>query len=452
MKLNTKSDNPNYTAKVISLPAPRKHANADKLQVVTIDGNNVITGLDAKEGMLYIYFPLESALNAEYLSYTNSYSSPELNRDKAVKGFFGSQGRVKAVKLRSQPSEGYIVPVKSVIEWLDPKGITATEADFEPNTIFDSIDDLLICEKYVNKEALRKLANAEKSLKNRQGKAKRTSKMIEGQFRLHVDTKQLKREIGAINPDDMVSITYKLHGSSGICSKLLVKRKLKWFEKIAAKLGVNINESVYDYVWSSRRVIKSAEYMEDDAKDVKHYYDTDIWNITAERLKPFITEGITLYYEIVGQTPTGGWIQGEYDYGTKPNELDIYVYRITSTNVAGQVIEFTRPQVERYCARFGLKTPKCYFYGRAKDIYPDISTQEHWHQNLLERLKKDYNEKNCYMCANKVPEEGVVVVVEKDYFDAFKLKSFAFLERETKEIDKGNVDIETAQSEVPATE
>jgi hypothetical protein len=452
MKLAIKNKESNYLAQVIQLPPLRAHPNADRLQVVTVLGNNIITGLDAKEGMLYIYFPLESALNSEYLSYTNSYSSPELNRDKTTKSFFNSQGRVKAVKLRGQPSEGYIVPVKSVIEWLDSKGIAATEADFKPNIIFDSINDLLICEKYVNKEALRKLANAEKSLKNRQGKAKRTSKMIEGQFRQHIDTAQLKREIGNIDPNDLVSITYKLHGSSLIASKLLVKRKLSLYQRALKLLGAEINDTVYDYIWSSRRVIKSAQYMEDDAKEAVHYYDTDIWNIAAEKLKPFILEGITLYAEIVGQTPSGAWIQSEYDYGTKPKELDVFIYRITSTNIMGQVVEFTQPQVERYCARFGLKTPKCYFYGRAKDIYPDISTQEHWHQNLLERLKKDYNEKDCFMCANKVAEEGIVLRVEKDFFNAYKLKSFRFLEAETKEIDKGNVDIETAQSEVSATE
>ena len=62
---------------------------------------------------------------------------------------------------------------------------------------------------------------------------------------------------------------------------------------------------------------------------------------------------------------------------------------------------------------------------------------------FLEKVKDLFNEKDCYMCSNKVPEEGCVVRIEKDDFEAYKQKSFRFYEKETKELDKGTVDIET---------
>ena len=59
-------------------------------------------------------------------------------------------------------------------------------------------------------------------------------------------------------------------------------------------------------------------------------------------------------------------------------------------------------------------------------------------------LEKEYNEKNCYMCKTNVPEEGIVLRVlnTPTKFEAYKLKSFNFLARETKSFDKGEINIE----------
>ena len=47
------------------------------------------------------------------------------------------------------------------------------------------------------------------------------------------------------------------------------------------------------------------------------------------------------------------------------------------------------------------------------------------------------------MCENKVPEEGVVLRKESLFHcESYKLKSFAFLEAESKELDKGEKNIE----------
>lgn len=78
LKISEKA-NPNYLAKVVRLINLRKHSNADKLQVITIDGNNVITGLEASDGDVYVYFPLEAAINKDFLSYSNSFEDKTLN-------------------------------------------------------------------------------------------------------------------------------------------------------------------------------------------------------------------------------------------------------------------------------------------------------------------------------------------------------------------------------------
>ena len=48
-------------------------------------------------------------------------------------------------------------------------------------------------------------------------------------------------------------------------------------------------------------------------------------------------------------------------------------------------------------------------------------------------------------CKNKVPHEGIVIKVENMKSMAFKLKCFAFLDKEQKNLDKGIDNIEDNQ-------
>jgi hypothetical protein len=440
-----KADNKNYAAKVVKLDEIVKHPNADKLQIATVLGYKIITGLDAAKGQLYVYFPQESQINNEYLSWSNSFSDAELNTDKTKKGFFPSSGRVKAVKLRGASSEGYIIPVKNICDWLnEKKGMKVFPDDFSEGTDFDFVNNIWICKKYVNQAAYNQIQRALAAENRKNKKVARESKIVPNQFRLHEDTEALKRNVSELSPEDIISITYKMHGCQASISYVLCKRTLAWHEKVLIKLGVNINQHQYDYVWASRRVLKNAY------ADQQHqsFYDVDIWSIIAEKYKGTLEKGITLYGEIVNQLPNGKWIQKSYDYSLPPNVADFYVYRITNTNVSGDVIEFTWPQIERYCKKRQLKTTPMFYYGKAKDWDRSISVDEHWHKNFLAALMAKYTEKECFMCANKVPEEGVVLVKESDFFKGFKLKSLKFLARESEELDKGETNIEDEQSTI----
>ena len=88
------------------------------------------------------------------------------------------------------------------------------------------------------------------------------------------------------------------------------------------------------------------------------------------------------------------------------------------------------------------------YHGKLSDLY-DIDTTNHWHENLLNYLKNDKNflmEENEPLCRNKVPREGICLRIDDAIIpECFKLKCLAFLKREAKEVDKGNIDIETQQ-------
>jgi hypothetical protein len=85
-------------------------------------------------------------------------------------------------------------------------------------------------------------------------------------------------------------------------------------------------------------------------------------------------------------------------------------------------------------------------YGTLADLYPEISTTEHWHENVLEALKVEKRflmEQLEPMCTNKVPREGFVIRKANDPIKrAFKLKTDMFKFREAKQIDAGEVDME----------
>lgn len=429
MKTNkSQNANENYTAKIVGLNNERKHNNADKLKIFTIDFQNVITDLSYENDDYVIYFPVECKINKDFLSYLNAFSDNNLNKDKTIKGFFGNQGRVKAISLRGERSQGFIIKLEMLEKFF------GCSIEFKPNEDFDMIGDTLICEKYIP------INQKGKFIKSNQKVNKRVSRLIESQFRFHNDTSNLRRNVYNITPNDLIGIHYKKHGTNLVVANLLVKKKLKWYESMLKKLGINIKDTEYDYIVSSRRVIKN----EIEEKEHNHFYSSDIWTEASKKIKEYIPKGFSLYCEIIGFTPEGKPIQNKYDYGCNKCEYKVYIYRITFTNIDGIVTELDDYQIKQFCDRYNLNySDTMLYYGYAKDLYPYLKISEHWNEEFLLQLEKDYNNKNCYMCKNIVPEEGIVLR-KMDVFDyeCYKLKSAVFLEHESKELDKETTNIE----------
>lgn len=451
MLTTSKNANPNYLCKVVALKGLKKHGNADRLQTVTIDFNTVITGLDAKDGDVYVYFPVEGKISKEFLSFTNSFRDSSLNTKPSEVGFFEDNCRVKAMKLRGEKSMGYIVPARLVEQWASLDGAIVDYVGQE----FDTINGKLLVEKY---EVARKAGREDK-----QGKTPKLSRLVEGQVRLHVDTENLRKNAHKIKPEDTVSITYKTHGTSWWVSNVLVKRKLSFLERLLRKLGVSVNEFEFDLVYGSRRVVKNKDFEDPKGKD--HYFGYDLWEDIKNIVGEHIPKGWTLYGEMLGYDRNGKEIQKGYDYGcdpegggtlNNPNRIiksfkpqhKLEVYRITNTTVDGQVTELSYPEIKEFCDRVGLDAPVLFYYGKVGSLY---ATEEYLGQTLpfdetkfVTALEKVYNEKDCFMCTNKVPEEGIVVRKESLFnCESYKLKSFRFLEWESKELDKGESDTES---------
>lgn len=440
--------NENYLAKFVKINNLNKHPDADRLQVTTIDGCTVITGMDAKLNDIVVYFPLECTINFKFLAATNSFEDKELNVDKNVKGFFNKYGRVRAVKLRKQPSMGYIVPVKVFLDWLSTE--LNTSIDFSEDLLNKEFDcykfskdmSITICKKYIT--TAQKVADRnEKQRTKAKYSPQKQSKIVDNQFRLHCDTPQLAKNMHNITPEDIITITAKLHGTSAVFSNVLCKKQLKWYEKLLLKLGVNLATTVYDNLYSSRKVIKNRFY--NDKKISDGYYKEDIWGVVNKEVKEYLSKGMTVYGEVVGFLENGNYIQNKYDYGCNPKEHQLYIYRITSTNADGEVVEWSSRQVQQWCQEKGLKAVPLYYEGKAKDLF-NIEVDTEWSSNFLKALQSKYLEADDVLCKNKVPDEGICLRREGLSFDTFKLKSYRFFEFESKELDNGVLDIETEES------
>ena len=455
MKLiQSKNANVNYLAKIVKIDNFHKHSDPEvtKLKCCCIDGFNIITGIDSEPG-LYVYFPTACCINPKFLSYANLYRHGELNVDQTKTGMFDDNGRVKAIRLRGELSEGFIIPIVVLENWV--MSTVNVELKVEEGTEFDSIEHdgktFWVNKKYIPKNT--RTSGAPGSGNSGKGKQpKGLDKIIENQFRFHYDTVLIKKCPHVLHPSDLISITSKVHGTSGISAYVLCKQELNWKQKIARWLtGEEFDK--YDYLYCSRSVIKNQYYN----KSVQGgFYGVDVWKYADDIVRPCLSKGMTAYYEIIGFLPNGGYIQKNYDYGCLPpvgdeaytygKHFKVQIYRVTITDVSGKVHEFSAREVQLWAQMVGLVPVEQYYYGYAKDLYPDLDPSEHWNENFLSKLANDknfYMECNSPTCDNKVPHEGIVIKIENMKSEAFKLKCFKFLDGEGKALDKGEVDIES---------
>ena len=449
--------NQNYLAQVIRISNKRKHPNADKLSIITVQGNDVITGAPLNVGDLCVYFPLECSLAKKYLSYSNSFEKKEDNRNPEVKGFFGKHCRVRTIRLRQLPSLGYLIPVSSLQEWLEHEKGTKLSIDWEKlvGTEFDYYDDIFICKKYTSVQERNEKQKTDRVQKKGE-KVVKESKLVENQFKLHKDTPALGKTVSTIYPDDIISITFKKHGSSGCFSNVLTTKKLKWYEKLLIKLGVNVVQTVYGNLFSSRKIIKNKWHDEEQNKKVVQsgYYKVDLWGAVNETLKEYLEEGMTLYGEIVGYLPNcNTYIQKDYDYGCKEGEFKFYIYRITTTTPNGSVVEWDMNSIQQWAKQKGLLAVPLYYYGPASQLFKDLNNSPNneeelseWQNQFLQKMKDAYLEGDDPYCTKAVPAEGIVLRKEGVTWDARKLKSWNFLNMESAQLDLGEVTIEDEQS------
>lgn len=425
--IKSKKASENYLSKIVNISTFRKHSDPDvnRLKCCTIDGFNIITGIDSEPG-LYVYFPALSCINGDFLSYANLYRHKELNKDPEQSGMFDDNGRVKAIKLRGELSEGFILPVtilENYIISVTNKELENVKEGIEFDAVSEGEKEFWISKKYVAKRAYTSSSSEGRITKKI---PRGIDKIIDTQFRFHYDTTLIKKCPNVINPESRIQLSYKIHGTSGISAYVLCRQPLNWKQKIAKWLtGEEFNR--YDYIYASRTVIKNKYYNRNVGSG---FYGVDVWAEADNIVRPCLAKEQTAYYEIIGYLPNGKYIQKKYDYGcTPPKDGEKY----------------TPHQVQQWCSSVGLTPVEECYCGLAKDLYPELDISNHWNENFIDNLSNDpsfYMEMDSPHCINKVPHEGLVIKIDDGVTRAFKLKCFRFLNKEQELLDKGESNIE----------
>lgn len=464
-----------YCCTIVRIGKVEPIENSDYLAQVLVEGRTIVVRKDqVHKGDVMFYVANECQVNADFLHSGNYFEDRSMNANPEKKGYINKYGRIRMVKLRGILSMGVLFATQEIAQWCP--AMRGYPFEKHVGEDFDTIAGTLFVKAYVPMRKERSSSRAEASLQKRRPQFDR---IIPGEFTFHYETRQLNREIDRFRPEDEVSISVKLHGTSLVIGNILTLQP-QWgglYSRIFNRLPSFLQRTRhgYDVVYSSRSVIKNKYF---NPKVRKGYYEEDVWGEYYNLLRPYIPEGYTIYGEIVGYV--GGlaqMIQKGYDYGCAEGYNRLMIYRISVVDPEnGKRREFNIPEVQDFITSLRsrmaadsrsreavgatgnegadrLMDIPILYQGFLGNLYPEIADAPDWNAKLLERFKSDSDrfgmELNEPLCNGIVPREGICVRIMNDPInECFKLKTLRFLGKEAELIDKGEVDIELMQGEV----
>lgn len=431
------SEHCGYVVKVNEL---RKHPNADRLNIATFFGNDTCVSLDIAMGEIGIYFPVDLQLSEEFCLENHLLrKKPDGTPDT---GYMDPKKRnVTAVRLRGEKSDGLFLPLKCVVY----TGINLDELN-----IGDTVTTLNgheICKKYI---PIRKHHSAD----NKVNKTRKKKVPIAPLFVEHADTEQLAYNMGAFKNGDLVEITLKMHGTSGrtgylprlvdivptnvfavFCEIKDRDRKLNKLQKAMIAYFDKHSKPKYDWglVSGTRRTVL-------DSFDGGFYGSNEFREKHEKVFEGKLHKDETVYYEIVGFTDDGTPIMpkasnkklnnkefikqyGEetvFSYGCDPDnkKSDLYVYRMTTTNEDGDVVEYT-PDFMRYrCEQMGVKCVPLLWRGF---IPEEVNPGEY-----IKEIAEKYYDGPDPVGKTHVREGVVCRILNRPGFAAYKHKNYDF--------------------------
>lgn len=399
-----------YCGYVTRLKNVRKHPNADRLVLADVFDSTVVVGQNSKDGDIVIYFPTDGQLSKEYCEYNNLVRKKDENGNN-IGGFLDPDKRnIKAIKLRGERSDGLVMPLES-LDYIS-KHLKDTLVVGDQITVLDGQE---ICKKYIPRTKVRTAGNAP---------TKRQKRKVNEfpLFEEHRDTEQLDYNVDNFKAGELITLTLKMHGTSGRTAFLPSAGKNK-IEHFIFKLFPR-----YRYVTGTRRVV--LQQFETDG-----YYGDNAFRAKYHRLlEGKLKKGETIYYEIVGwvNDTTPIMAQGNnkkvndkeftktygetttFSYDCKQGENQIYVYRMTMTTPDGEVVEYPWSLVKRRCEEMGINHVMeldRFIYTTKEDLYERVNK---W-LDIPDPIGKTH------------VAEGVVARLEdKPIFTAFKKKGFYF--------------------------
>lgn len=424
---------------IVKIEHLRPHTNADRLQIATIFGNDVIVDLNVAIGDIGIYFPSDLQLSKEFCEINDLVRRKDENGNPCGGYLDPDKRNIRPIKLRGEKSDGLYLPIKC---------LEYTQGRLKIGDRIDVVNGHEICCKYIPV-----IKNKTSSKTKKCNKVRKYTAPVAPLFIEHADTEQLNYNLDAFKAGDQIEITLKMHGTSNRVAYVPVLKKFKrtLFDHILGREGKPIYE--YDYISGTRRTVL-------DSFDSGFYGSNAFRKQFEDRLRGKLYKGEEIYFEIVGFTDAGTPIMpigdnnkvgkdfikqyGDktvFSYGCAPDDKDLpqsemYVYRMTMTNEDGDVVEYS-PDFMRYrCEQIGVKTVPVFYKGYIPAEYTEINTQLDNHTvkianyttpgEWVKDLAEEYYDGSDPIGKTHVREGVVVRIINRPKFCAYKTKNFSF--------------------------
>lgn len=432
----TLAGNPNYAARIIEVKNLIDLEGLDNLRGVPVDGFQALVSKDVKVGDILVVFPAESQIEDWFLAAVNLYRHSDRNTDTTKTGYVEDNRRVKAIRLRGYHSNALALPASVVGATRDDVG-----------TLFDTVDGILLSKKY---EPPVRGGLTQKVHKN--------SVFAKVNLPEHFDTANYWRNAENIGPNEFVTVTQKIHGTSVRYGRVPVPRVLTRWQRVLRKFGAQTPDTEYAFVVGSRKVIKSVVRgtSSQTNENVDNSYFTDIWSKEGKKYADLIPDGVVVFGELIGWTSDGAPIQKGYTYNVPRGETHLYVYRVATMTPDGHLYDLSWNGVKQFAFERGLNVVPELWSGKHEDFnagdWIDIRfTDEYLYDETVTDPIQDPRIGYAHPTAlplsdKKTVDEGVVVRREGIMPYVLKAKSPIFLGHESKVLDAEIVDLETEGS------
>ena len=424
---------------IVKIEHLRPHTNADRLQIATIFGNDVIVDLNVTIGDIGVYFPSDLQLSKEFCEINDLVRRKDENGNPCGGYLDPDKRNIRPIKLRGEKSDGIYLPIKC---------LEYTQGRLKIGDRIDVVNGHEICCKYIPV-----IKNKTSSKTKKCNKVRKHTAPVAPLFIEHADTEQLNYNLDAFKAGDQIEITLKMHGTSNRVAYVPVLKKFKrtLFDRILGREGKPIYE--YDYISGTRRTVL-------DSFNGDFYGSNAFRKQFEDRLRGKLYKGEEVYFEIVGFTDAGTPIipigdnnkvgkdfvkqYGEktvFSYGCAPDDKNLpqsemYVYRMTMTNEDGNVVEYS-PDFMRYrCEQMGVKcvpvfakaTIDCegvHIYAPDNELYGFVHETDNVGDTVKLVAEKYYDGPD--PIGKTHVREGVVVrIVNRPKFCAYKHKNHNF--------------------------
>ena len=400
-----------YYGLVTKLNNVHKDPNSDRLYLGECFYEGVIVGPNSKDGDTVLYLPSDGQIERWFGDKLTLFRK---NLDGTPQGgYVENNGHVRAIKLRGNHSSGIVIPLDKIYAIWGDQG-------WNDGDKVSTINGEEFCRKYIPHRNFKKFNSTPKT----SYRGKKLEEIVYPEFDMHVDTEQLAYNYDKFREGDEIEISLKLHGTSGRSANTYAQLPRGFFRRLFHMK----HKTKPAYVCGTRRTV-----VKDDGDG--GYYGNDGFRLTHhKRLKDFVEPGMEIFYEIVGyygpkETDTIMPIGNNkklndknfvkqygdttvFNYGCKPGESEIYVYRITANN--GK-IEYTPDQIAEWCNKAGVK--------KVPTLETFTFTTE---EDLRNRVDKYFEDLTDPIGKTHIKEGVVVRILNRRTFTAFKSKTYEF--------------------------